>query len=81
MVIYKSLLADPEDGDGEDAVVHNSEGRSKANPPALTLPRRSGYNYFIDRVVERGWMQDGMGAAAEWQRNNTRVVKWSQERG
>lgn len=35
-VIYKALIAIPEDGHG-GVVAHNSEGRSKANPPALTL--------------------------------------------
>lgn len=75
MVIYKALLANPEDGHGEGGVAHNSEGRSKANPLALTLSHRSAYNYLTDREVERGRM------ALELQQSGKRTVaKWSQER-
>lgn len=34
-------------------MAHNSEGRSKANPPALTPSHRSGYNYLSEREVEK----------------------------
>ena len=61
-------------------MAHNLEGRSKANPPALTLSHCSGSNYLTDREVDKGRKQDGTGAAAEWQRNNGSVAKWSQER-
>lgn len=71
MVIYKTVLADSEDGHGGDGVVHNSEGRSKANPPALTPSHRVGYNYLTDREVQRGKMalelqQSGRGTTGGW---------------